>query len=140
MAQIANIVLNDGKATPVAHTFTPQKIEGETAFWENSAPGVPLGFEGLQVTVKRPKTLSGNGQVYRVTAKVMLPTLEVTSPATGTGIQPGPTLAYTTWGEVTLVLPARGTAVDRKDLRTLMIGLLQNAIFVDAADNLRNTY
>lgn len=50
---IANIVINDGKATPVAHTFVPIQ-DGANAIYVNDAGALTLkGQETLGFNVKR---------------------------------------------------------------------------------------
>lgn len=53
-----------------------------------------------------------------------VPVLESTSASTGTGISPAPTVAYVLTSKAEFLLPARSTAQQRKDLRTLMFNLL----------------
>ena len=89
MAAIAALTLNDGAATPVAHTFGPLGIDqARIAKWQDRSGGIALGFPTVTFSMRQPSKASRN---FKLTAKVVVPTLEVTSPSTSTGIQPAPT-------------------------------------------------
>lgn len=128
----ANIVVNDGKATPVAHTFNPAE-DGELDIFEDKAGGIAIGFPLITVRFRRPagpqsgQASDAKGRVYRIQLNSSWPVLEVTSPSTGTGIQPAPTIAYTLRCNQEWVLPERSTQADRKDLRAIVYNTLNNA-------------
>lgn len=128
----ANVVISDGKATPVAHTFNPAE-EGELDLFEDRVGGIPIGFPVIVVRFRRPPSAQAGGvsdatkRAYKVMLNLHLPVLEVTSPSTGTGIQPAPTVAYICRFNSEWVLPERSTLADRKDLRALAYNLLANA-------------
>jgi hypothetical protein len=132
MAQLAAITLNDGEATPVAHTFNPVGIkDGGVAFWADRSGGIALGYPVVSMSLREPK---GKGpRNFRLTAKVVLPVLEQTSASTASGIQPGPTKAFDLIANVDMVLPERSTLAQRKDLAAFMKNFLANATFVTAA-------
>ncbi|UUW21428.1 MAG: hypothetical protein [Sanya fiers-like virus 55] len=134
MATLANIVINDGQSTPVAHTFEPARRVGNSIEWHDRASGVLAGFNRIMLTSVAPKKLASG--VYRVTVKVMAPTLAVTAPSSGTGIQPNPVAAYFTESIHTFNIPAASTADARKTARLYAIGALSNAQIVDAIDKL----
>lgn len=138
MPSIGNIVLNDGKTTPVAHTFVPQSGQTGTngsISYEKTA-GIFVGFEKLQTTVRR----SESGKATRVMLQLAVPTLAVTAPATGTGIQPQPTVAYTVLAKIEFVLPDSCSTQDREDIRVLAKNLLDNSLIADAVDNMAPLY
>lgn len=140
MANIANVVINDGQTTPVAHTFAPVTSRDETgvAIWTDRSSGIPVGFPVLSFKMRMPSKGSRN---YRVTAKVRVPTLDVTSPSTGTGIQPAPSVAYATEVNVEFILPERATLQNRKDALAYVKNFLANAAVVTAAvENLENVF
>lgn len=127
----ANITINDGAATPVAHTFNPT-FDKDMDIFEDRAGGIAIGFPLVTVRFKRPapaqngSASSANGRVYRVQMNMAFPVLEVTSASTGTGIQPAPTVAYVLRCNSEWVLPERSTTQNRKDLRALFYNLLAN--------------
>jgi hypothetical protein len=63
------------------------------------------------------------------------PTLEQTSASTATGIQPAPTVAYTTVGEITLVLPERSNLQDRKNILAMLRDLIDESLTTAVVEN-----
>lgn len=128
----ANIVVNDGKATPVAHTFNPSE-DGDVDLFEDKSGGIAIGYPMIMVKFRRPVS-AGNGaqsnansRVYRIQLNFSWPVLEVTSPSTGTGIQPAPTVAYVLRSNQEWIIPERSALADRKDLRAIVYNTLNNA-------------
>jgi hypothetical protein len=87
--------------------------------------GVAIGYPAFTLAVRRPTKVS---RLYRVTAKMSLPTLEQTSPSTATGIQPAPTLAYTLQCVMEFMLPERSTAAERARLFSYVRSLFATTI------------
>jgi hypothetical protein len=56
----------------------------------------------------------GPNGLVRTTVKVIVPTLEVTSPSTASGIQPAPTVAYVCEFHATTICPKRSARTDRE--------------------------
>lgn len=139
MPSFGNVVINDGKATPVAHTFSPDfRDQQGVAIYVDRSTGIAAGFWTLSIGRRQP-TSNGQG-VYRVTAKLRLPTLDQTSPSTGTGIQPAPSVAYAMEAELTFLIAARGTLAERKDLLAVAKNLLSNAVMTSVVENLEAVY
>lgn len=128
----ANIVINDGQTTPVAHTFNPSE-DGDMDLFEDKVGGVAIGFSLIAIRFRRPVAPSNgtasnpSNRVYRVNINVSVPTMESTSAATGTGIPPAPTVAYIHRCNMEWLLPERGTLQERKNLRAYVYNLLANA-------------
>jgi hypothetical protein len=139
MSAIAPVVLLDGQATPVSHTFAPVTIDAAgVAKWADRSTGISVGFPQLSYSLKNPNGTSKN---YRLTAKVTLPVLEQTSPSTSTGIQPAPTVAYNLIANVDIVLPERSTLGDRKNLIAYVRNYLANAAVITAGvENYETVY
>jgi len=127
MAQIANIVVNDGKATPVAHTFAPAKALADYALFEDRAGGIYVGYNKLTYTLTRPKGEATSNRNLKLMIKLETPVMETISNSTYSGIPPAPQVAYRPVVEVMLTLPERSTIADRKDLLALMKNVLSNA-------------
>lgn len=72
MPAIAALTINDGLATPVAHTFSPVKTDGSEAKWADRSPTIPSGFRLISHEVVGP---SGNRTVHKVTLGFMMPTV-----------------------------------------------------------------
>lgn len=128
----ANIVINDGQTTPVAHTFNPSE-DGEMDLFEDKVGGIAIGFPLISIRFRRPVAPSNgtasnaSNRVYKVAINVAVPTLESTSAATGTGIPPAPTVAYVCRCNMEWMLPERSTTQERKNLRAYVYNLLANA-------------
>jgi hypothetical protein len=138
MTAIAAITLADGAATPVNHTFSPVNIDqAGVAKWADRVGGIALGFPVITFSLRNPTKSS---RVYKVTAKVVVPVLEVTSPSTATGIQPAPTLAYNLTGNLEMVLPERSTQAQRDDLRAYMKNFLASAVITAAGQSFESVY
>jgi hypothetical protein len=139
MAQIANIVINDGKTTPVAHTFAPVTSHDANgvAIWTDRSTGVAVGFPELTLKVQVPTKASRN---YKITGKVSLPVLNVRSPSTGTGIQPLPSAAYALIADVKLTIPEASVLADRKDFFAFVKNYLANAVWTAAVENYEEVY
>lgn len=131
MAQIANIVINDGATTPVGHTFFPVASAPKAIYREGLA-NLPLVGQGQIV-------LSGGvpgAALQRVKMTLALPALETATGANSDGYTAAPRVAYTNTVQVEFILPARGTMQQRKDLRVMLSNLLKDAQVVDVIDNL----
>lgn len=114
MTAFAAIVLADGQATPANRTFSPSKIDGEgIAKWQDRSIGIAVGFPTVTMSLREPTKTQRN---YRLTRKIVYPVLEVTSPSTGTGIQPAPTMAFAITNISEWVIPERSTLAQRNDV------------------------
>jgi hypothetical protein len=138
MTSLAAIVLADGQATPVNHTFSPVGIDAVgVAKLVDRSGGISIGFPALTISVRSPSKGSKN---YRVIGKVVVPTLEVTSPSTGSGIQPAPTKAYDLLGTIEFVLPERSTLLERQNVFAYMKNLMANANLSSAVTTFETIY
>lgn len=138
MTAIAAITLADGQATPVNHTFAPVVIDAAgVAKWADRSGGIALGFPSVTMSLRAPTKASRN---YKLTAKVVVPVLEVTSPSTATGIQPAPTKAYDLLASVDVVLPERSTTAQRKDLLAYLKNYLAHSVITTAVENFEAVY
>jgi hypothetical protein len=141
MPAIAALTVADGESTPVNHTFSPAGINADgVAFYENRVTGIQVGYESLSIGIRRPAKQANGSRNNKVTLKMSLPTLEVTSPATGTGIQPAPTKAYDVMCAVEFVLPERCTKQERDNLLTMVANLLDNASVRTCIEELEAVY
>lgn len=132
MPAIAAITLLDGASTPVSHTFSPVNIVGDVAKLADRSGGIALGFPIVTQSIRQP----GNGlRTYKVVQRIVVPTLEVTSPSTATGIQPAPTLAYNCMVNIEYILPERSTLQERKNLLAYAKNLSTHANTTAAIEN-----
>lgn len=136
MSAIAPIVINDGAATPVAHTFNPFQSVPQANYRENQTALALVGQGTISIV---SSTDLGNG-LSKVRVVLALPALEVIGAQNAQGYTASPKVAYTNKVDATFILPNRGTAQQRKDLRTLFSNLLANAQVVDVIENLAQPY
>jgi len=140
MSALANITLADGAATPVVHTFSPVRIDSAgVATLADRSGGIPLGYPLVTMSVREP-TKTSVSRVYKVTAKVFTPVLDITSPSTTTGIQPAPSKAYDLVATLEFNLPERSTLQQRKDLFAFAKNLFADANMVNAVQNFESIY
>lgn len=151
MAAFGNISVNDGQATPVAHIFNPLTLDNTSvgsvaSFVNRGSASVDIGYEELKLSFRTPSgervagARASADRIYKVTATLKVPVLESTSASTGTGIMPAPTVAFVLQSKIEFLLPARSTAAQRKDLRTLMANLLYNSNAVALVDTMEGIY
>lgn len=140
MPAIANIVINDGKTTPVAHTFEPARTASDYAQWEDRVTGSYIGFWKLTQSLMRPK---GDPKVANRSLKSMhkieTPVLE-TLGTSDSGLTPPPTIAHRPFSEVNFNFSERASKQERKDLRVLTIAYLQSTSAIAAIDDLSVSY
>lgn len=144
MPQINPIVINDGAASPVAHTFTPIGRDQKTGvFWfEQTTPAVPvlqakrIGYKQERVVGDKTRQQTGSS---KVSYTLHVPTLESLG-TNDAGITPPPTLAYRELARIEFELPERGTQQERKDTRVLALNLLGHAMAVANVDTLQPSY
>lgn len=138
MTAIAALILMDGQATPVSHTFNPVNIDAAgIARWADRSSGIALGYPTVTFSLKSPTKSSRN---YKVIAKVVTPVLEQTSASTSTGIQPAPTKAYDLIFNCEFVLPERSTSAQRNDMLAYAKNFLANGVLTAAVQNFESVY
>lgn len=140
------IVINDGQTTPVAHTFNPANKDGKEVFhYVDRAGGIPIGYGRLGVQLKRPPDRLSPGStaradVFKISAKIDIPVLEVTSPSTSSGIQPAPTVAYTETVWIEFTVHGRSTEQNRKDILAYAKNLLNDSLLNAMVVNLESVH
>lgn len=136
MSAIAKIAIQDGAATPVTHTFSPVQSDPDAIYRENQA-SLPLIGQGRVVIAFRSRPADA---LQRVRVQLELPVLETATSANSSGYTAAPKVAYTVTAVTDLILPARSTAAQRRDLRILLSNALLNDQVVDAIENLNRPY
>lgn len=136
MTAIAAITINDGAATPVAHTFYPVSSSPDASYRENISGLALVGQGTIKAAIKQD---NGNG-LNKVRLTIDLPALEVVSGVNSLGYSAAPKVAYSDKVNVDFILPSRGTGQQRKDLRVLLTNLLANAQVIDMIENLNPSY
>lgn len=135
MPALANIVINDYAA--VAHTFSPSGPSKNNMFtFADRVGGIAIGYPVIKFGMMEPAPnamVSNANRIFRLPISIAVPTMETTSPTTGTGIQPAPTVAYVNRCNMEFLMPERGLLANRRDLRSYVQNLLANATFLTAA-------
>lgn len=133
MAAIAVLTINDGAATPVAHTFSPNPdINSSLPVWVDRSGGIAMGYPKISLSVRNPTKAS---RTYKVTLKIATPIMETVSASTASGIPPAPVVSYTPLCNVEFVLPERSTLQQRKDLLAYVKNTLANAVMTSAVQD-----
>lgn len=140
MPAIGNIVINDGAATPVAHTFAPVNVVGNKASYADRSGGIPVGYYTLEIVVRPPVSNEPSSRQYLAVLRTVTPVLEVTSPSTASGIQPAPTVGYKLSAKTEYLMHERSTLQNRKDLNALHKNGLAHAAWTAAIENLEAIY
>jgi hypothetical protein len=132
MAAQANIVLNDGATTPVAHTFNPKgtSVNPQTrksqATWRDQAVGPALNYLSLK---EEHSPVNANGmQKFRYVIDV--PTLE--QAASGGSFVPPPTKAYSTVAVIEVWAHDRASDQELKNIVAYAKNFAASTYFSDA--------
>jgi hypothetical protein len=128
---ITTIVVPDAAATPVNHTFNPNKIDGDTARWNEKSATHASGYWSLGISLRDPAGSNGS-RVYRSQLSFAMPVL-VTEVINGVSV---PKVAYTLRSNVEFILPQDSTLQNRKDLRKLLVGIIDSALFKSVVEDL----
>lgn len=142
MAARASLVINDGLATPTAHTFAPQSGDGNvpgisSILFEDRSAAAIVGYNKIVISTRKPSPKNRN---HKVTVTVLKPVLEVLSNSTMSGITPAPTVAYTVTARMEFVIPERSDLPSRKDLLAYVRNLLANAVITTAIETLESPW
>jgi hypothetical protein len=142
MASQANLTINDGQATPVAHTFTQNgagwsdSLQGILASWVDRSAAAAVGFWKVSMSFKEPNKQRKN---YLVVVKTEVPVLEVVNSSTYSGITPAPTVSYNPVSKTEFSIPERSSVQARKDQLAIHRNVLANAIVTSAVNDLEPT-
>lgn len=128
MSAQANITLNDGAATPVAHTFQARGADMKLAKWTDTSAGVGLGMGVLTLTYNQS---AGTNATYKVEGRVTIPVMEVISGSDG-GFVPVPKVAFNLFAKFEIVIPNRASLQNRKDILAYAKNYLSSTTVSDA--------
>jgi len=116
MPALAPIVINDGAATPVAHTFTPVTTNGSDAVSSNRAATILSGAEQLTTSVRAPQSPTAS---WKIEIGLVLPTV-----ATVDGLDQ---VVRSSKSSLVINFAQSSTAAERKNMRVLLMNALANA-------------
>lgn len=129
MPAIAALSINDGQASPAAHTFSPVSTDGSKAAWADRSPSIPAGFRQISLEVSPP---SGSRTVHRLTAGYMVPVV-----ATVNSVD---TVVRYSSAQVILNVHPDSTLQERKDLLAYVANSLDLASWKTSVENLEPHY
>lgn len=129
MPSIADIILADGKATPVNHTFKVKACNNNLSVWEDRGGGIAIGYWQIKVKTE------DNANVRKVMMWLNQPVLEAAAGANQAGFTPAAKVAYLPRSYTEFYLPMRGTTAERQDLVAMQTNMLLNAAIRDVVIN-----
>lgn len=144
MSAVANIVLNDAQATPVAHTFIPLGPDKLGAWWwEDQSPTNAIGYNRISMQLVRsalPNQGANSGErVNRIKVGIHTPVL-VTLGTADNGITPPPTVAFVPRCNIEFIMNEGASLQNRKDLRKYADYLLAETQLTAMVESLQNVY
>lgn len=137
MPAFTAITINDGLATPVAHTFSQKTLIGTEATYVDRSSGITVGYPTVIANSMPPTKTS---RLSKVRLKVVLPVMEVVTASTYNGITPAPTKAYDLTFDAMFFLPERCTLAQRKDILAYAKNLLANALTTSLVETQETIY
>lgn len=129
MPAIAALSINDGLASPVAHTFSPVSTTGVKAKWADRSPTIPAGYRTISHEMAEP---NGSRTVNKVTMGYMVPTV-----ATVNAVD---TVVRYNSAKVEFNLHPESTLQDRKDILAYVANSLDLALVKTSVENLEPFY
>lgn len=133
MPIIADYTAADAAATPVTHTFKAIGTEGGVAVWQEQSSAYPIGYWTVRLWHGKP---SGNATMYRPRIKLDIPKLVVET-INGVSV---PKKMFTQSADVSFSLHPDATLQDRKDLRKVLVGTIDAALFKGTVEDLLPVY
>jgi len=130
MPQLSNIVLKDGAATPVDHTFKPRAISGGIASLVEST-GVPIGEK--TITIGTSTTTVGR---RKMTLRVQVP---VVQDVTVNGVSK-PTAVRIGYADISFAFDGTSGTQERKDLLAFTANLLKDTQVLAVVNDLESLY
>lgn len=135
MPQQANIVINDGQATPVAHTFAPDgAYKGDdgkvTSQWVDMSPSVRVGYHMITEQHSAPNS---NG-VQKIRWKISRVTTETLAGA------PAPSRAYANEVYIEPIIHERSTAAETADIVAFAKNFTASAYFATKVNTRERTW
>lgn len=121
MATFADLVINDGLATPMPRTFKVKLNDRGVSTWEERTGGVPVGYLLVKVQTSDSTT------VRKVDIDIVCPVLAAVAGANAQGFTPAAKVDYTNRSKHQFWLSQRSTTAQRIDLWAFSRNILDNA-------------
>lgn len=116
MPAISNLTINDGQATPSAHTFSVNTTDGTAARWLEKSAGISIGYMPLTMSVRMAKSPTGADVVEVTLSKPTVSTVDNVS-----------TVAYRSSASLRFNFSQSETDQGKKDLVAYVTNFLSNA-------------
>jgi len=123
------LTVNDGLATPAAHTFAPQSTNGSVAKWADRSPSIPAGYRTISHELAEP---NGNRTVNKITMGFMNPVVVAVD-----GVD---TVVRYSSAKVELNIHPQSSLQERKDLLAYVANTLGLATVKTSVENLEPFY
>lgn len=136
MSNIANIVVYDGAATPVAHTLVPVEVVKDsktgviTAMWREQIAALPTY---AQITAIARLSKNPKSGVWNVDFRVQVPIMESVSGQNAAGYTAAPKVAYVDTSGFYGHYHERGTIAGRRLSRQIAVNIGNNVVTSVAA-------
>lgn len=122
MATFANLSLNDGLATPVAHIFAVKSNDNNVSVYEDRVVGVPAGYSKVIARI------SETSDQRTVKFDILVPILEAVSGANAQGYTPPAKVAFQALCKVEFRTSMRSSLQQRKDIVAYVKSLVNSAL------------
>lgn len=129
MPAIATLSINDGLASPVAHSFAPVSTTGQKAKFADRSPTIPAGYRTISHEVAEP---NGNRTVNKITMGFVNPTVAT--------VDGSDTVVRYSSAQVVLNIHPDSTLQERKDLLAYVANSLDLASVKTSVENLEPFY
>jgi len=131
MANIANIVVYDGAAAPVAHTLIPISVERNQksgrieALWREQVATLPTY---AQVELHATLTRTAKSGVWHAEVRVSVPVMESISGQNASGYTAAPKVAYVDTAGFFGHFHERGTIAGRRLAKQMVLNIGNNVV------------
>lgn len=129
MAQIAPLVLKDGKA--VNHTFTPVGTDGGIAMYQDVSSGFAIAFPTITTSLRLPNKKVSSAKAVM---KIVVPVTEVLAPSVI------PTKSFELFANLEVVMSEKATPDQRADIAAYTANLLASQPVQDMLKSLITTW
>lgn len=132
MANRANIVINDGQATPVAHTYVPvgKPVGSDYEYFVERTSGVPNAQAEVRLRLRTPTP--GSSSPYKVDAVILVPETAVVN---------GETVVLSqNRVDITFTMSPKSSTADRADVLAFAKNILANTIVTSLVKDLESIY
>lgn len=129
MAQASAIVINDGQATPVATTFSPESVTPALSSFADRLSGIAMLFRKVSISTTFAK---GKSTVNKARMDITIPV--------GVTVNGQQAVARILRAKVELILPDGSTDAERKDLYAFTRNALANTLVQGAMRDLDPLY